>query len=66
MSATMTRAGTSWKAADRRNGRERAKAKEMATGELPRMRALVLFGALAALFVLLLGRSLYLQWLEND
>ncbi|MGE5171806.1 MAG: peptidoglycan D,D-transpeptidase FtsI family protein [Rudaea sp.] len=32
--------------------------------ELPRSRALVLFGALAALFAMLLGRSLYLQWLE--
>ena len=32
--------------------------------ELPRSRALVIFGALAALFAALLGRSLYLQWLE--
>jgi hypothetical protein len=32
--------------------------------ELPHARALVLFGALTALFVTLLGRSLYLQWLE--
>jgi cell division protein FtsI (penicillin-binding protein 3) len=34
--------------------------------ELPRIRALVLFGSVGALFVILLGRSLYLQWLEND
>src|SRR4029078_12968079 len=34
--------------------------------ELPRTRALVLFGSVAALFVVLLGRSLYLQWVEND
>jgi cell division protein FtsI (penicillin-binding protein 3) len=34
--------------------------------ELPRMRALVLFGSVGALFVVLLGRSLYLQWMEND
>jgi cell division protein FtsI (penicillin-binding protein 3) len=34
--------------------------------ELPRLRALVLFGAVGALFVVLLGRSLYLQWMEND
>ncbi|HJU24584.1 MAG TPA: penicillin-binding protein 2, partial [Casimicrobiaceae bacterium] len=34
--------------------------------ELPRNRALALFGALAALFAVLLGRSLYLQWVDND
>ncbi|HEX6793681.1 MAG TPA: penicillin-binding protein 2, partial [Casimicrobiaceae bacterium] len=34
--------------------------------ELPRTRALVIFGALALLFVVLIGRSLYLQWVEND
>ena len=34
--------------------------------ELPRTRALVLFGALALLFAVLVGRSLYLQWVEND
>ena len=34
--------------------------------ELPRTRALVLFGSVAALFVVLLGRSAYLQWVEND
>ena len=34
--------------------------------DLPRTRAPVLFGALAALFALLAGRSLYLQWLDND
>jgi cell division protein FtsI (penicillin-binding protein 3) len=34
--------------------------------ELPRVRALVLFGSVGALFVVLLGRSLYLQWMEND
>lgn len=33
--------------------------------ELPRLRALLLFGALAALFAVLLVRSLYLQWVEN-
>jgi cell division protein FtsI (penicillin-binding protein 3) len=30
------------------------------------VRALVLFGAVGLLFVILLGRSLYLQWMEND
>jgi cell division protein FtsI (penicillin-binding protein 3) len=34
--------------------------------ELPRVRALVLFGAVGLLFVVLLARSLYLQWMEND
>ena len=34
--------------------------------ELPRSRALLLFGSLAALFTVLLGRSLWLQWMEND
>ena len=34
--------------------------------ELPRTRALVIFGALALLFIVLIGRSLYLQWVEND
>ena len=34
--------------------------------ELPRVRALVLFCSIGALFVVLLGRSLYLQWMEND
>jgi cell division protein FtsI (penicillin-binding protein 3) len=34
--------------------------------ELPRLRALLLFGALASLFAVLLVRSLYLQWVEND
>ena len=34
--------------------------------ELPRVRALLLFGSVGALFVVLLGRSLYLQWMEND
>ena len=33
---------------------------------LSRPRALALFGALAVLFLVLLGRSLYLQWLDND
>jgi cell division protein FtsI (penicillin-binding protein 3) len=33
--------------------------------ELPRIRALLLFGAIAALFAVLLGRSLYLQWVDN-
>jgi cell division protein FtsI (penicillin-binding protein 3) len=33
---------------------------------LPRARVNVLFGALAAAFAVLLGRSLYLQWVEND
>jgi cell division protein FtsI (penicillin-binding protein 3) len=34
--------------------------------ELTRTRALVLFGALALLFLVLIVRSLYLQWVEND
>ena len=33
---------------------------------LSRPRALFLFGALALLFVVLLGRSLHLQWFDND
>jgi len=33
---------------------------------LPRLRAPVLFAVLAALFVALLGRTLYLQWVDND
>jgi cell division protein FtsI (penicillin-binding protein 3) len=33
---------------------------------LSRARALWLFGGMAALFAVLLGRSLYLQWLDND
>jgi cell division protein FtsI (penicillin-binding protein 3) len=33
---------------------------------LPRFRAPVLFAVLAALFVVLLGRTLYLQWVDND
>jgi len=33
---------------------------------LSRPRALFLFGALAVLFVVLLGRSLHLQWFDND
>jgi cell division protein FtsI (penicillin-binding protein 3) len=33
---------------------------------LPRFRAPVVFGALALLFVVLLGRSLYLQWFDNE
>jgi cell division protein FtsI (penicillin-binding protein 3) len=38
----------------------------MPPAELPRARALVLFGALALLFAVLIARSLYLQWMEND
>jgi len=37
-----------------------------AAPRLSRPRAPVLFGALALLFAGLLGRSLYLQWLDND
>jgi cell division protein FtsI (penicillin-binding protein 3) len=45
----------------------RARAASMPVPEmLSRPRALALFGALAVLFVMLLGRSVYLQWLEND
>ena len=33
---------------------------------LPRLRAPLVFGALALLFAGLLGRSLYLQWIDND
>jgi cell division protein FtsI (penicillin-binding protein 3) len=43
-----------------------ASRKTLTVAELPRRRALLLFGGLAALFALLLGRSLYLQWVEND
>src|SRR5205823_2918101 len=34
--------------------------------ELPRVRAPVLFGVLALLFAILVGRTFYLQWLDND
>ena len=34
--------------------------------ELPRVRALLVFGAVGLLLVVLLGRSLWLQWMEND
>ena len=34
--------------------------------ELPRVRALLLFGGVGVLFVVLLGRSLWLQWMDND
>jgi cell division protein FtsI (penicillin-binding protein 3) len=34
--------------------------------ELPGVRALLVFGAVGLLFVVLLGRSLWLQWMEND
>src|SRR6185369_1256884 len=40
--------------------------KSVAPAELPRNRALVLFGAVGLLLVMLLGRSLYLQWVAND
>ena len=40
--------------------------KPVLPAELPRNRALVLFGAVGLLFVVLLGRSLYLQWVAND
>jgi len=33
---------------------------------LPRFRSPVVFGALALLFIALLGRSLYLQWFDNE
>jgi cell division protein FtsI (penicillin-binding protein 3) len=33
---------------------------------LPRLRAPLLFGALAVLFAGLVGRSLYLQWIDNE
>jgi cell division protein FtsI (penicillin-binding protein 3) len=60
---TVTRTGASaWKP----RTPPRAKAGTAPRAELPRVRALVLFGALAALFAVLLGRSLYLQWVEND
>jgi cell division protein FtsI (penicillin-binding protein 3) len=45
----------------------RARAAPVPVSEmLSRPRALALFGALAVLFVVLLGRSVHLQWLEND
>jgi len=34
--------------------------------ELPRVRALLVFGAVGLLLVVLLGRSLWLQWMDND
>ena len=33
--------------------------------ELPRFRAPIVFGLLLLLFLMLLGRSLYLQWIDN-
>jgi cell division protein FtsI (penicillin-binding protein 3) len=48
-----------------------ASAGRMRNGEapplvLPRFRSPVVFGALALLFITLLGRSLYLQWFDNE
>ena len=34
--------------------------------ELPKFRAPIVFGALALLFVGLVGRSMYLQWIDNE
>ena len=34
--------------------------------ELPKMRAPIVFGALALLFFGLVGRSMYLQWIDNE
>ncbi len=34
--------------------------------QLPRVRALLVFGAVGLLLVVLLGRSLWLQWMDND
>ena len=53
-----------WRAA-RSAGRDGARFSAPAQ-MLSRARALALFGGLAALFAVLLGRSLYLQWLDND
>ena len=48
-----------------------AMARRMRNGEapplvLPRFRSPIVFGALALLFIALLGRSLYLQWFDNE
>jgi len=37
-----------------------------APASLPRMRAPIVFGALALLFAGLVGRSVYLQWIDNE
>ena len=37
-----------------------------ASPKLPRLRAPLVFGALLALLAGLLGRSLYLQWIDNE
>ena len=34
--------------------------------ELPRLRAPIVFGVLALLFAGLVGRSMYLQWIDNE
>ena len=61
-----------WKSSKRRKDtrRRRPEPRRESTvappAELPRSRASLLFGGLAALFTVLLGRSLWLQWIEND
>jgi cell division protein FtsI (penicillin-binding protein 3) len=40
--------------------------RDAATLVLPRFRSPLVFGALALLFTILLGRSLYLQWFDNE
>ena len=40
--------------------------REAAPLALPRFRSPLVFGALALLFAILLGRSLYLQWFDNE
>ena len=38
----------------------------MSLPALPRARAPILFGVLALLFAILVGRTFYLQWVDND
>src|SRR5207249_6443511 len=38
----------------------------MSLPALPRVRAPILFGVLALLFAILVGRTFYLQWVDND
>ena len=64
--------GTSRRRRDERraitaSARQRApRNRDAAPLALPRFRAPLVFGALALLFAVLLGRSLYLQWFDNE
>ena len=46
-------------------GRSMAQKRAVPAPELPRFRAPIVFGMLLLLFGVLVGRSLYLQWIDN-